>query len=149
MRKLSITAFALTIGAIAAIPAFADQLCTTRAVAGSWVFATGVGHQMLGDPFPPGKDITAIGTMNIDKFGNVSGTFDATVQDFAALADIPYTGSVEVNADCTGTLQFVTGTGTARTDSIGVVGRNEILGMSQDPNNLWTYQVRRVGNRPQ
>jgi len=31
-----------------------------------------------------------------------------------------------------------------RSDSIAVLSRTEILGMSQDSANLWTYQVRRI-----
>jgi len=148
MKKLFLTMGAAAIGVLGALPGLADELCTTNAVAGSWVFASGVGHQMLGEPFPPGKDMTAIGTMNFDRYGNLTGVFDVTVQDFAALSGIGYAGSVTVNSDCTGTLEFVTGAGTMRTDSIVVVDRDEILGMSQDPNNLWTYQVRRIGDAP-
>jgi len=131
-----------------ALPAIADGSCSTKSVSGKWVFATGIGRQMLGEPFPPNKDITAIGTMNIAKDGSLSGVFDATVQDTFFLPGIPYSGSVVVNADCTGTLTFVTGAGTMRTDSIVVVSKKEMLGMSQDPLNLWTYQVRRIsGNK--
>jgi hypothetical protein len=97
------------------------------------------------DGFPPGKDITAIGTMNIAHDGSLTGTFDVTVQDTAFVPEIPYSGSVQVNDDCTGTLSFATALGSVRTDSILVVDRSEILAMSQDPLNLWTYQVRRVG----
>lgn len=121
--------------------------CSTRMVAGKWVFATSIGRQMLGAPFPPGKDITAIGTMNIERNGSLSGKFDATVQDTFFLPDNTYSGAVVVNEDCTGTLTFVTSQGTVRTDSIVVVSRKELIGMSQDPLNLWTYQVRRIGNQ--
>ena len=48
------------------------------------------------------------------------------------------------DSDCTGTVSFATSVGSVRTDSIVVVNRREILGMSQDPANLWTYQVRRI-----
>lgn len=125
--------------------ALADGACSTRTIAGSWVFATAIGRQMLG--FPEGKDITAIGTMNITGDGSVSGKFDATVQDTVFLPGNTYSGSVVVNRDCTGTVTFVTSAGTVRTDSIVVVASDEILGMSQDPLNLWTYQVRRVSGK--
>ena len=118
--------------------------CTVRKVAGRWLFATAIGRQMLPN-FPPDKDITALGTMVIQRDGTVSGTFDVTVEDTVFMAGIPYDGSVVVNPDCTGTLTFVTGAGSARTDTIAVVDRSEIIGMSQDPANLWTYQARRVG----
>lgn len=57
----------------AAAAASTDGECTTRMLAGRWLFATDVGHQML----LPGGDITAIGTMNIDRAGNLNGKFDA------------------------------------------------------------------------
>ena len=125
-------------------PAVADDSCSIRAIAGNWLFATGIGRQTLGAPFPPDKDITAIGTMNIALDGTLSGTFDVTVENFAFLPGVTYTGWVTVNPDCTGTLSFATSADSVRTDSIAVLSRHEMLGMSQDPLNLWTYQVRRV-----
>jgi len=118
--------------------------CSLRDIAGNWLFATGIGHQML-PGFPPDKDITALGTMEVRKDGTLSGTFDVTVQDSFFIPGIRYDGSVMINRDCTGTLTFVTEVGSVRTDSIALVGRGEIVGMSQDPANLWTYQARRVG----
>ena len=146
MKTLLLVALAMLMSAPMVQALANDGACSTRAIAGQWVFATNVGRQMLGEPFPPEKDITAIGTMNIDRHGNVSGTFDVTVQDFAFIPGIPYNGSVTVNPDCTGILDFVTGVGSQRTDSIVVVNRREMLGMSQDPQNLWNYQVRRIAN---
>ncbi|MDH3432072.1 MAG: hypothetical protein OEM60_05955 [Gammaproteobacteria bacterium] len=141
--------YTLTLGAIVLLtlfgrPAVADDSCSVRAIAGNWLFATSIGRQMLGGPFPPDKDITAIGTMNIAHDGTLSGTFDVTVEDFAFLPGVTYTGSVTVNPDCTGTLSFATSADSVRTDSIAVVSRREMLGMSQDFLNLWTYQIRRV-----
>ncbi len=124
-------------------PVFADRGCSIRDVAGKWVFATSIGRQMA-PMFPPEKDITAIGTMNVGRDGSIEGVFDVTVEDTFFQPDIPYTGTMTINRDCTGTLEFVTGIDSARTDSIVVVNRSEILGMSQDPLNLWTYQVRRI-----
>jgi hypothetical protein len=122
----------------------APRGCSLRDVAGKWLFATSIGRQMLPN-FPPDKDITALGTMNVNRDGSMSGTFDVTVQDSFFIPGIRYEGSVVINPDCTGTVTFVTEVGSARTDSIAVVGRNEMLGMSQDPLNLWSYQVRRIG----
>jgi hypothetical protein len=140
------TVAVLVAGLALAAPAAADDEgrgCSVRKIAGRWVFATGVGQ------FPAfGGDITAIGTMNIDREGDLSGRFDATVASVQFLPGIRYSGSVTMNEDCTGTLRFVTGAGTVRTDSIAVLGRDEIRGMSQDPGNLWTYSVRRVSRRP-
>jgi len=141
--------YRLTLGAIILLtligrPALADHSCSIRAIAGNWLFATSIGHQMLGEPFPPDEDITAIGTMNIARDGTLSGTFDVTVENFAFIPGIVYTGSVTVNPDCTGVLSFATSVGSVRTDSIAVLSRREILGMSQDPLNLWTYQIRRI-----
>jgi len=146
MRTLTMTILLMGMGLLPTAQALADGPCSTRAIAGSWVFATGIGRQMLG--FPLEKDITAIGTMNIAKDGSLSGKFDATVQDTIFLPDNTYAGAVIVNPDCTGTLTFITSAGPVRTDSIVVVDRREILGMSQDPLNLWTYQVRRISGKP-
>jgi len=126
-------------------PSSGDNQCSGTALTGNWMFATGIGRQSLGEPFPPGKDITAIGTMTIDGDGEIAGRFDATVQDSVFLPANAYTGLLVVNADCTGTLTFVTSQDTQRTDSIVVVNSNEIIGMSRDPANLWTYRARRIG----
>jgi len=143
--RLALCTLVLAVGA--APLASAHGQCDQKMLKGRWVFATSIGRQMLGAPFPPGKDITAIGTMNIEKDGALSGVFDATVQDTFFLPDNEYNGSVVVNADCTGTLTFVTSQGTARTDSIVIVSRNEFLGMSQDELNLWTYEARRISGK--
>lgn len=144
MKSMMMTLLLIGTGLLPAAQAWADGACSTRSMAGRWMFATDIGRQSLGAPFPDGKDITAIGIFSVDRAGNVAGHFDATVQDFSFLPDIAFTGSMTVNPDCTGTLTFVTTVGTARTDSIVVVSRRELLGMSQDPSNLWTYQVRRL-----
>lgn len=116
--------------------------CSARQLAGRWMFATDVGRQT----FFPGGDITAIGTFRVDRSGKVEGVFDATVASWMFLPGISFTGSFTVNADCTGTLEFVTGAGTTRTDSIVVMG-DRIYGMSQDVQFLWTYQMRRLDDR--
>jgi hypothetical protein len=145
---MTIALLVMGMGLLPTTQALADGPCSAQAIAGHWVFATNVGRQLLGGPFPPGKDIAAIGTMNLDRFGNMSGKFDVTVQDFAFIPDIQYTGSVTVNPDCTGTVTFVTTLGTERTDSIVIVNQREMLGMSQNPFNLWNYQVRRISGEP-
>lgn len=119
--------------------------CTLRDVVGTWLFATGIGRQMLPN-LPPDKDITALGTMTIGPDGVVTGAFDFTVQETFFVPGARYEGWVQINEDCTGTLTFATSEESSRTDSIAIVGRDEILGMSQDPFNLWTYQVRRIGS---
>lgn len=121
--------------------------CSLKSLVGKWVFATDVGHQMLGGPFPPDKDITAIGTIVIDRFGGLTSNFDVTIQDFMFFPGNTSAGSIAVNRDCTGTLTFISSAGTARTDSIVILGPREFLGMSQDPLNLWTYQARKVSRR--
>ena len=122
--------------------------CSIRDIVGKWLFATEIGRQML-PGFPPDKDVTALGTMVIRRDGTLTGVFDVTVQDSFFVPGVGYEGAVVINPDCTGTLMFVTGVGTVRTDSIALVGRSEFLGMSQDPANLWTYQGRRVGSMEQ
>ena len=129
-------------------PASADNhgACSVEAIAGSWLFATDVGQQAL----IPGQDgdITAIGTMNLDKEGHLEGVFDNTFANFMAFTGNTYSGSVTVTPDCLGELTFVTSTGSMRTDTIAIVSRDEFRGMSRDPNNLWTYQARRISPAP-
>ena len=144
MKRQTLVKCAVVLLASIGGPAVADDSCSLHAITGKWLFATNIGRQMLGEPFPPDKDITAIGTMNIARDGTLSGTFDVTVEDFAFIPGVVYTGSVTVNPDCTGVLNFATSVGSVRTDSIAVLSRREVLGMSQDPMNLWTYQIRRI-----
>lgn len=120
--------------------------CSTEMMAGRWVFATGIGHQAL-DNAPPPADITAIGTMNVSRGGVLEGAFNVTFEGAAFVPGIPYSGTIVVNPDCTGTVAFVTGTGSSRTDSIVVLNRYEFWGMSEDPANLWTYRARRLPGR--
>jgi hypothetical protein len=120
--------------------------CSTQMLAGRWVFATGIGHQQL-QGGPPPADITAIGTMNVTRNGVLEGAFNVTFEGAAFVPGIPYSGSIVVNPDCTGIVSFVTGTGTSRSDSIVVLNRYEFWGMSEDPNNLWTYRARRLPGR--
>lgn len=82
--------------------------------------------------------------MKIDRYGNVEGEFDATVQDAFLLPSVPYSGTLVLDRGCIGTLTFVTGQGTVRVDTVAVLSRREMRGMSQDPANLWTYDVRRI-----
>ncbi len=120
--------------------------CSVAMLAGRWLFATDIGYQALANTPAPG-DITALGTMNISRRGEVEGTFDVTFENAAFVPDVPYSGTIIINEDCTGTLSFVTGAGSARTDSIAVLSPYEMWGMSQDPLNLWTYRVRRVSGK--
>lgn len=144
MKRHALALGAIVIFTLLGRPAAADDTCSVRDLAGNWVFATGIGRQMLGGDVPPNKDITAIGTMNIARDGTLSGRFDFTVQDSFFFPGVDYVGSVVVNPDCTGTVTFQTSFGSVRTDSIAVVSRREMLGMSQDPLNLWTYEIRRI-----
>jgi hypothetical protein len=145
MKTLRILAAA---GLLSAAPAFAtnpDDVCSTRMLAGRWMFATDVGHQALLDKFPFPSDITAIGIFRVDRQGMIlDGVFDVTVEAIGFKPGIGFTGDVTVNPDCTGTLHFVTTIGTERTDSIIVLGPGRVRGMSRDFNNLWTYDMRRL-----
>ena len=144
--KTWMTVMVLIVGLALPGPALADDEggpCSTRKIAGRWLFATEVGQINSVDP-PLVGDITAIGTVNIDRDGNVSGEFDATVAELVFIPNVPYWGSVTVDPDCTGTLTFETGAGSVRTDSIVVLSNKEYWGMSQDPFNLWTYRARRI-----
>lgn len=144
--NLSLAAGLLLSGA--AVPAGAEDAspCSVASLAGKWVFATDVGQQSL-IPDVDG-DITAIGTMNVDESGNVEGVFDNNFADFMAFTGDPYSGSLTVGENCLGELTFVTGAGGMRTDTIAIISSGEFLGMSRDPNNLWTYQARRISAAP-
>lgn len=142
MKRQALAITAIAFFALTGTPSEANAACSIKDIAGKWIFATGVGRQSLG--FPSDGDMTALGTMNIERDGSLSGTFDATVEDFAPLLSVTYFGYVQVNPDCTGTITFATSAESSRTDSIAIINRREILGMSQDPANLWTYQIRRI-----
>lgn len=130
--------------ALLAQPAFGHgkHHCDLKNLAGRWMFATDVGRQNL---FPSSDgDITAIGIFSLDRKGKAKGSFDATVQEFMFFDDIGFEGTLVVNSDCTGTFHFVTSVGTERTDSIVVLSPWRIRAMSQDINNLWTYEMERL-----
>lgn len=118
--------------------------CRTSMLAGRWLFATQIGHQALGGNAPPPGDITALGTMNIDRHGALEGKFDVTFEGAGFRPDVLYAGEAILNEDCTGTLSFMTELGASRTDSIALVERDLFWGMSQDPNNLWTYRAKKI-----
>jgi len=132
------------LGLLITAPAFAGnepEGCSNRMLAGRWMFATDVGHQ---SKFP-GGDITAIGIFRLDRQGTLTdGIFDATVEGWRFLQGVTFTGTLTINANCTGTLYFVTSAGTTRTDSVIVLGPGHIRGMSQDVQFLWTYDMRRL-----
>ena len=147
MRALMMTILLTGMGLLPMSQALADGPCSTRALAGHWVYASSVGQQ-VSDPLLPAIAVSSLGTINIDRQGNISGKFDFTVQGVGSFLDITYTGSVTVNPDCAGILYFLTSDGGERTDSIVVVDRNEMLGMSLDDQTVFTYQVRRISSKP-
>ena len=106
MKSLVGTACAVLLGVALNAPASAHSAdCSVDALVGRWIFATGIGRQMLGGPFPPDKDITAIGTMNVRPGGRIDGEFDATVEDTMFLPDVVYSGTIVLAPDCTGLTQ--------------------------------------------
>lgn len=130
---------------VAPIVGAQERPCNLDFVAGEWMFATDVGRQAL---VPSEGDITAIGVFDVAADGTLKGVFDVTFEDFMHVPDVPYDGTIAVGSDCRGTVTFVTGTGSMRTDSIVVVNANEMIGMSQDINNLWNYTMRRIDRGP-
>ena len=106
-------------------------------------------------------DITALGTMNFDKSGNLSGKFDVSILGAAFFSDNTYNGLVTVNPDCTGTLSFIASLGpptNQRTDSIVISGNgSKIWGMvdfitdltndEQEVRVSWTYTAKRIGGK--
>jgi hypothetical protein len=146
MKALTMTILLTGMSLVPMAQALADSPCSTQAMAGRWVYASTVSQQVLAPGLPP-ITFSSIGTINVDRYGTISGKFDFTALDLVFFPDVAYTGSVNVNPDCTGTLYFLTSDGFERTDSIVVVDRNEMLGMSRDPLAVFTYQVRRIKSK--
>lgn len=136
-----------------------EHKCSTRQIAGNWLFNTGVGQfdgvfpagAPLPEPwvgvFPADGKFTALGTMNIDREGQLEGVFDVTAVGEGGAFSFPgrtYTGTVTVNPDCTGELAFVTGAGSVRTDRIAVISGSEMRAMSLVPTQLWTYEIHKL-----
>jgi hypothetical protein len=117
--------------------------CSIEKLAGRWAFATDVGHETI----TFGGDITALGVFRLARNGAVSGEFDVTFESNLFVPGVTFEGTMTVDRDCRGSLTFVTATGATRTDSIFVLNRYQIWGMSQDPQNLWTYRAARVVGR--
>lgn len=146
MRTLRVCGIALaaTVWALTGTDARAGEAmaCSPTMLVGSWVFATDVGQ------YPTyGGDITALGTLNVDRHGKVSGTFDVTVADQFFYPDVAYTGTIKIGADCRGTAEIVTALGSVREDSFVLVSPTEFWGMSRFPENLWTYRARKLPDR--
>jgi hypothetical protein len=144
--------------AILGVPAvgYSDTAaCSIGMVEGAWVFATGIGQLGSQPPLAErirGKQITAIGTLNIDARGDVSGRFDQTVGDIGPVS-ATYTGRLTLRDDCSGSVSLITSGGTARTDSIVVVANGqspatEIWGMSRENFVTWTYVAKRTASSP-
>lgn len=128
--------------------------CSVGMLEGAWVFATGIGHLSAQPPIPEavrGRDITAMGTINIDGRGNLSGTYDNVIADVGSSLRVTFVGTVTVNTNCTGTLAFTDSRGASRTDSIVVILRgeqSELWGMSRNHLLLWTYTAKRIAPLP-
>jgi hypothetical protein len=149
MKALMMTLLLMGMSLFPMAQALADGPCSAKAMVGRWVYASGVSQsQQALDPPPPAVTLSSIGTINVDRFGNISGKYDLTVLGIVFMADVTYTGFLTVNPDCTGTLFYQASNGSMRTDSIVVVNRNEMLGMSRDPQTVFTYQVRRISSEP-
>lgn len=114
--------------------------CSIRELAGRWAFGTDVGHETL----TFGSDITALGTFELSRDGEVSGVFDVTVDNNVFVPDVTFEGRMTIDRDCRGALTFVTAQGSSRTDSIIAIDDDFLWGMSRDPQNLWTYRMRRL-----
>ena len=118
--------------------------CSVRDLAGKWVFYTDVGtdHQL------GGVLITALGTMNIDYSGNVEGTFDVNAEQLFTFSGLEYFGEASINSNCMGTLVFQTNAPSERTDSILLINRHTIQGMSITDGVIWTYTAKRIQGHP-
>ena len=126
--------------------------CSTSDLAGKWVFYTDVGHDLpaLNKPLPLGL-ITALGTMNINRAGELEGVFDFNAENFPypieSRLDLSFIGNATLNNDCRGRLTFVTSNGDARNDSFVLIGKKKIRAMSLRTDVIWTYTAERISKR--
>jgi hypothetical protein len=83
--------------------------------------------------------------MSIDT--GLTGSFDVTVAEQFFFEGVPFWGTIRIDEDCTGVMEFETGAGSTRRDTIALVSPTELWGMSQFPENIWTYRARKLPER--
>lgn len=147
----------LGLGVTPALAADTSRPCSVQSIAGSWSFATDVGQLVDQNGILLGH-LVAIGTMNIDRNGNVMGEFDYTRRrenKSGTFLNVAYWGVITVGPDCRGTLTFETSAGAQRKDSIAVLNSYEMLAITRAPApapdvphtwNLWTYRIARISS---
>ena len=95
--------------------------------------------------------MTALGTLNFDIHGNMSGKYDFNVAGFPGNWSGTQAGKVTVNPNCTGIMTFTwndsTGEGT-RLDSLAIARSGRELGMVADGSAVWTYKAERINETP-
>ena len=143
MRYLvsTIVVATMLLGSTSASALARPGVCSLKGLAGTWAFSTDVSPNS-----PLGVEATALGIITIKPNGTSSGVFDVTFAHTNALRNVPFEGTVSVGKDCRGTGTLMTPSG-PRTDSLIVLNRNEVWGMTLDPEGLWTYRWRRLSRR--
>lgn len=149
-RFLKACAVAALVSGISA-PALAQDnghaFCSVEALAGNWVFASNDAGRFFEDGTAT-EVATVMGSLSIETDGTFDGEFDLIFGGVIALLDVFWEGEMTVDPDCRGTTFFsVPAFGTSRSDTIAVVSAHEILGMSLDPTNIWSYQMRKLPGR--
>ena len=105
------------------------------------MFYTDVGHGL-----PSLDKLTALGTMNFNKAGELEGVFDVNTE-VGPFLDLSYTGNATLNNDCRGRLSFVTSDGSVRNDSFVLIGKKKIRRISVQNDVIWTYTAERISRR--
>lgn len=106
--------------------------CSTRHIAGKWGFSlTGQGD---------GAPTLAAGTITFDRSGNVAGT--STFNVAGDVMDIPFSGTISVNADCTGHMSLPDIP--IEYDVVVIQNSNEILFISRDPVLVFAVDAKRL-----
>ena len=121
----------LVLGSVPALRADDNHPCSTRHVAGRWGFnETG---QVAGTP------TLAVGTLTIDRSGNVAGA--GTFNIGGDVNDVLFSGTITINADCTGHMSLPDIP--IEYDVVVVEGSNEMLFVSRDATYVFNADAKR------
>jgi len=148
MKQLLVAATPLTaIGFVlfvaTALPVQAAE-CSLSSVAGSYGYTTSGFVASSATTFVP---VAAVGRITFDGHGNVSGTQTRVVA--GSPLDETYSGTYNVNADCTGsfTVQVEPDTRTSTLDVVWTDNTNSAVGVFTNPGFILTATARRIQPR--
>jgi hypothetical protein len=120
----------------------ADEQCSLRSVAGDW------GYTITGTRLPIGP-AASVGTFQLDSNGNVTGTQTLSING-TIVKDEVVTGSVAVNADCTGSTTITVSNTpfprTAHLDLVWVNSSSELRAIFTDAGLILTMDGKRINH---